>query len=59
MTKKVTKGSKPRAATSIRIDPELYGKAVQKCWRDSLSTKKRVTFSSTVEALIREWVLRK
>jgi hypothetical protein len=56
MNKKVKKELKPRATTSIRIDPDLFEKAVLKCWRESLTTKKRVTFSSTVEALIKEWV---
>jgi hypothetical protein len=56
---KAGKPAKKKIPASIKIDPDLYERAVEKCLRESLSTKTRVTFSSKVEDLVRDWVSKK
>jgi hypothetical protein len=52
------KKGEPKLTSSYRIDADLYNKAVEKCLRESLATKKRVTLSGKIEELIRKWVLK-
>ena len=55
---KVTKSDKSKVSASYKIDPELYKKAFEKCLKESLAQKKRITLSAKVEELIREWLER-
>jgi len=56
---KAAKSNKKKYSASYRIDYDLYDKAVEKCHRESIATKKRVTLSSVVEQLLRDWVGKK
>lgn len=47
------KPKSPKATASFKIDPILFEKAKEKCW------KQRTTFSSQVEALVKEWAEKK
>jgi hypothetical protein len=58
----MAKADKPvnkKIPASLKIDPDIYQKAVERCLRESLSTKSRVTFSSKVEELIKKWLDKK
>jgi hypothetical protein len=59
---KATKQAKPakkRYSASYRIDPDLYEKCNDKCHRESIVQKRRVTLSSVIEELLRDWVGKK
>jgi hypothetical protein len=56
---KATKSSKKKYSASYRIDYDLYDKCIEKCHKESIATKTRVTLSSVVEQLLRDWVGRK
>lgn len=55
MTKPI-KATPGRRTASLKIDPDLYNKAVEKCHRESIRLKERITFSSKVEELVSYWV---
>lgn len=52
---KAAKSIKKKYSASYRIDYDLYEKCVEKCYRQSISTKTRVTLSSVIEQLLRDW----
>ena len=52
---KAAKSIKKKFSASYRIDPDLHEKCVEKCYRQSIATKKRVTLSSVIEELLRDW----
>jgi hypothetical protein len=56
---KAAKSNKKKYSASYRVDYDLYEKAVEKCHRESIVSKKRVTLSSVVEQLLRDWVNKK
>lgn len=56
---KAAKSNKKKYSASYRVDYDLYEKAVEKCHRESITSKKRVTLSSVVEQLLRDWVNKK
>jgi hypothetical protein len=56
---KAAKTVKKKYSASYRIDYDLYDKCIEKCHKESIATKKRVTLSSVVEQLLREWVSKK
>jgi hypothetical protein len=56
---KAQKSEKSKIGGSYKIDPEIYAKATEKCLRESLVTKKRVTLSAKIEELLRAWVEKK
>ena len=53
---KITKSDKSKVSASYKIDPDLYRKAFERCLKESLAQKKRITLSAKVEELIREWL---
>lgn len=56
---KAVKSNKKKYSASYRVDFDLYDKCIEKCHRESIATKKRVTLSSVVEQLLRDWVGKK
>jgi hypothetical protein len=56
---KPEKSVKKKYSASYRIDYDLYEKCQEKCHRESIAKKERVTLSSVVEALLKEWVSKK
>jgi hypothetical protein len=56
---KAEKSIKKKYSASYRIDYDLYEKCLEKCYRDSIVKKERITLSSVVEALLKEWVSKK
>jgi hypothetical protein len=56
---KAAKSVKKKYSASYRIDYDLYEKAIEKCHKESIATKTRVTLSSVVEQLLRDWVNKK
>jgi hypothetical protein len=56
---KAVKSKKKKYSASYRIDYDLYEKCIEKCHKESIATKTRVTLSSVVEQLLKEWVNKK
>lgn len=56
---KAEKSIKKKYSASYRIDFDLYEKCQEKCHRESIAKKERITLSSVVEDLLREWASRK
>jgi hypothetical protein len=55
MMAKAAKSIKKKYSASYRIDHDLYEKCIEKCHRQSIATKSRVTVSGVIEQLLRDW----
>ncbi len=56
---KSTKSEKKKYSASYRIDHDLYDKCMEKCYKLSYEKKEKITLSSVVEGLLKEWVAKK
>jgi hypothetical protein len=56
---KAAKSIKKKYSASYRIDYDLFEKCTEKCHRESIVRKERITLSSVIEGLLKEWASKK